>query len=332
MSARDWTEFDAEMDGKHFSWIKIGHSVNKSGYGVIPIPITIIKNGAGPTLLLQAGVHGDEYEGQIALARLIHDLDPGSIKGRIIVIPAANRPAVVAGTRVSPIDDENLNRVFPGDPYGSVTERIAHFIAGEILPLCDSMIDLHSGGQSSELMIYCAAGMTGQSQQDEKTRALLKAFNAPVSLEFKSEAGGGNVSQVARDLGVTVLTAELGGGGGVDIDALNIGERGVYRVLDHLGMLPLGVDWQPAIESRGVRISGTSAYTYVYEAGVFEPLHRLGDPVNAGEVAGYIHFPENPGREAIPVHFDAAGLLYCRRAIGRVEPGDCVAHLAIPLD
>lgn len=329
MSARDWSDLDFDKSGRQLSWIRIGHSITRSGYGVIPIPVAVFKNGEGPTVLVQAGCHGDEYEGQIAVSRLINQLDVSKVSGRIIAISAANPPAVVAGARVSPIDEGNLNRLFPGDEFGTPTQRIAHFIHDSVLPMCDAVVDMHAGGTSMELMIYCAGGTSGDAALDRRMQGMLDAFNAPVSLTFKGMSGGGNLSQVAREMGIPSIAAELGGGGGVNVEATRVGEGGIYRVLDHLGVLPLDEKWRRPDATQPIRIAGNRAYTYVYDAGVFEHLHPLGAIVAAGEVAGYLHHPENPQRAPEPIRFEETGLLYCRRAIGRVQPGDCVAHLAV---
>ena len=143
---------DFERDGKQVAHLQLPHSSNLSAYGWIGIPICVVKNGRGPTLYLGAGNHGDEYEGQITLARLIRELDPGGIQGRLIILPAANLPAALAGQRCSPIDDGNLNRSFPGDPDGPPTAAIAHFIESVLLPMCDTALDLHSGGKTLDYL------------------------------------------------------------------------------------------------------------------------------------------------------------------------------------
>ena len=74
------------------------------------------KNGEGPSVLLSAGVHGDEYEGQLALMKLCQPIDPEEVRGRIVMLTAAKFSAAIAGLRTSPIDDLNLNRAFPGQP------------------------------------------------------------------------------------------------------------------------------------------------------------------------------------------------------------------------
>lgn len=141
-------EVDFTRNGRQNGYLRLFHSVHSSAYGFIPIPIVVLKNGDGPTALLVSGTHGDEYEGQVALCNLAKSLDPARIKGRVIILPAANFPAAVAGRRTSPIDEGNLNRLFPGDPDGTVTQQIAYHIEHELVPLADLVCDLHSGGSS----------------------------------------------------------------------------------------------------------------------------------------------------------------------------------------
>jgi len=127
-------EVDFGQEGKQLGFLRLPHSVTRSAYGWIPIPIVRIRNGDGPNVLMQAGNHGDEWEGQIGLGNLIRSLEPKDIKGRLVILPSANFPAAMAGMRTSPIDDGNLNRSFPGDPEGTITQQIAHFIEHVLLP------------------------------------------------------------------------------------------------------------------------------------------------------------------------------------------------------
>ena len=84
-------EFDA--DGKQTGYLRVPHSAHRSAYGWLPVPITVIKNGTGPTLVISAGVHGDEYEGQIAVSELAEQLKAEDINGRLILLPMMNFPA-----------------------------------------------------------------------------------------------------------------------------------------------------------------------------------------------------------------------------------------------
>ena len=95
---------DFEAEGVQLGALKVPHSVHRSAYGHIAIPVAVAKNGKGPTVLLTGGVHGDEYEGPIALSKLVNKIVPSDVSGRIIIIPALNYPAFLAASRVSPID------------------------------------------------------------------------------------------------------------------------------------------------------------------------------------------------------------------------------------
>jgi predicted deacylase len=113
------------------------------------IPIAVMCNGSGPTALLTGANHGDEYEGPIALADLALTLSSDQLRGRIIVVPFMNYPAFRAARRLSPIDGGNLNRLFPGRPDGTITEKIADFFERTLLPMADFVLDFHSGGVRS---------------------------------------------------------------------------------------------------------------------------------------------------------------------------------------
>ncbi|OJI92401.1 hypothetical protein LY10_03105 [Planktotalea frisia] len=102
--------------------------------GYHPVPIISFKNGDGPVALMIAGTHGDEFEGPSALMRLVDDLSLKDISGQIIIVPALNATAVRASERCSPLDGVNLNRAFPGDPLGSISEQIAYYTAATPKP------------------------------------------------------------------------------------------------------------------------------------------------------------------------------------------------------
>ena len=132
-----------------------------------------------------AGNHGDEFEGQVALAKLAHALRPEQVTGRIIILPMANAPAARAGRRNSPVDGLNLNRCFPGDANGSPTEMIAHYIETVLLPQCDAVIDVHSGGQSLRYVPSTHIRRSPDPARFARASALMAAFNAPLQLGLR---------------------------------------------------------------------------------------------------------------------------------------------------
>ena len=320
-------DIDFNKDGKQTGFVRLPHSVHRSAYGWIPIPITCIKNGNGPRVLLVAGNHGDEYEGQVALMKLVRSLEPKDIKGRIIVLSSANFPAAMAGTRTSPIDDGNLNRSFPGDPNGTVTQQIAYYIETVLLPQCEFVLDMHSGGSS---LMYIPSALARRFDDPAKTRRsieLLRAFGAPVAYLASSPQGEDRtLTSGAERCGVTHLGTELGGTGTVTPAALKVAEAGLRRVLGVVGSL-VNPPKEPAPPTRLMEVGGWDYFVYAPDSGLFEPYVELGDEVTAGQPAGAIHFQDTPWREPTVVKFARAGTVICKRVPGRSERGDCLFHL-----
>jgi hypothetical protein len=323
-------EVDFDKDGVQRGFLRLFHSSHESAYGFLPIPIMVIRNGPGPTALLVSGTHGDEYEGQVALCNLAKSLTPNRIQGRVILLPAANYPAAMAGRRVSPIDDLNLNRVFPGDAEGSVTRQIAHYIEHVLIPMADLVADLHSGGSS---LMYVPSVLTKRIADEARfarQMAALRAFGSPHAYIAHSPPGQGadqTLSGGADRMGVPAIGSELGGGGTVTPAALAIAERGVNNLLVHLGILPER-DRMPAPgPTRILEVRGPDYFVYASEDGLFEPLVRLGDEVCAGQAAARIHRPETPWAPAVELAFQRDGFVLCQRIPGRTKRGDCLFHL-----
>lgn len=321
------SEVDFAAEGKQTGYLRVPHSVHRSAYGWIPIPIVVIQNGDGPTVLLTAGIHGDEYEGQIALGKLIREHEPEDITGRLIILTMANYPAAEAGTRNSPIDSGNLNRMFPGDRLGTPTEMIAHYIEEELMPLSDFFFDFHSGGSS---LMYPSTLLRGLGHSEDESKMLLslqQAFDAPYAWVFQSGGGPNTTARTALGAagrkGVIGVMAELGGGGEVSKEILAQTERGIKRMLHHVGVLP-GYVPDKANGTRELKISSSA---YAYDIGLFEPFFEIGNEVAKGDRAGAIHFPDEPWRGPEPVKFDSSGVVLCRRVPGKVVRGDCLFQI-----
>ena len=322
------SEVDFEQDGKQTGFLRLPHSVHRSAYGWIAIPIIVIRNGPGPNVLLTAGNHGDEYEGQLTLMKLCRELESVDVRGRIIMLTAANFPAAVAGLRTSPIDDLNLNRSFPGDPDGRPTAAIAHYIESELLPISDFVVDLHSGGSSLMYLPSSLAARSRDSARAAKQLEMLNAFAAP--LMYFAYPGGENRTMLAaaERAGVAAIGTELGGSGTTSIHSLSVAEQGVRRVLKHLGSVPGMVVDDAESRSRIMEVRDSSYYVYSPDYGIWEPLVDLGDEVAEGQPAAAVHCPETPWREPVVTQFECGGMVVCRRVPGPVQRGDCLFHLA----
>ena len=324
------TDIDFDREGVQFGTLRLPHSVHRSAYGHIAIPIAVIAKGSGPTVLLTGGVHGDEYEGPVALARLAREIDPDQVRGRIIIVPTMNHPAFVAGTRTSPIDGINLNRTFPGKRDGTATEMIAHYITTELLPRADCLIDLHAGGSSLQYLPTLLAPRWNDPAKAARTEALVAAFGAENVTYFDSiRALSGEdrvIGNFADQNGVDFLTGEFGGGSTVNLSGLATAERGVRGVLSYLGVLPAAA--LPERSSRRFVMDDPGLYAFADRRGFFEPKYALGETLAAGALAGLIHDIDRPWSEPLPVHFRTGGIAMCIRTFALVEAGDCLGHLA----
>ena len=190
---RSSTSCDIDFDKKdrQVSFVRLAYSDNRHAYSTIPVPIAVIANGEGPTVFLAAGTHGDEYEGQVILRRMIHRLDPASVRGRFIIMPALNYPAVLASARISPLDDGNLAPVFPSEEGASPTLEIAHFVDSKILPLCDALTDLHSGGRAADMIPQTHLCRGSDAALNARRLELLAVFAAPLTVVASEEASPG---------------------------------------------------------------------------------------------------------------------------------------------
>ncbi len=324
---RMFTDVDYEKDGKQVGYLYLPHSVTRSAYGNIAIPIAVVKNGPGPTVMFMGGNHGDEYEGPIALCNLIRELKPEAIKGRVIVMPAANLPAAMAGTRVSPIDEGNFNRAFPGDADGTPTFAIAHYVDSVLFPMCDLFHDAHAGGSSLAYVPFVSTRLTDDAAFNAKSRAALLAYGAPNAMIWAYTPDHRWAAAAAQRRGVVALGGEFGGCGSVSIGGIRIVERGLTNLLAHAGVLPKDAA-RGSGATRLLEVKGRDYYALAPCAGLFEPMTELGDVVKAGQPCGRVHFVDDPAREPVTVAYKMAGMVMCKRHPGRVERGDCVAHLA----
>jgi predicted deacylase len=214
----------------------------------------VLNGGAGPTVLLTGGKHGDEDEGPITLGRLIRELDPAALQGRLIILPALNTPAALAGQRLSPIGGKNSNRVFPGTPEGSATEQIAYYVNAVLFPLANAFMDLHSGGSSLQILASAIVEPAADPAQITRIVAAVCAFDAPLTVMVDNLGDPRTSTAAAVRAGLTVVGTELTGGGGVSRDRLRICERGVRNVLAHPGVLEASGAAPPSANRRVTRI------------------------------------------------------------------------------
>lgn len=327
-----FTTVDFDGPGKRVGFVRIPHSPDDDAWGVTQLPLAVIANGTGPTVVLEGGNHGDEYEGPITIGELIHDLDPAAIQGRLILMPSNNAPAATEGRRTSPVDGLNLNRSFPGDPHGSITEQIAAYLTDHIFPRADAFLDLHSGGSSLRIIPSAIIEPTRDADLHRRNQAAVAAFGAPMIVLLDNMGDARTATATACRAGLVTVGTEMAGGGGVSIEALDICRRGVRNVLAHLGVIESPKGEAPKVAAPHFTLPGSAAYVFAEGDGVFEPFHSNGDTVQQGQPAGRIHFLWDAGRLPQTLYYNADGVLYGQRPIGRVRPGNCCLVVAQPAD
>jgi N-alpha-acetyl-L-2,4-diaminobutyrate deacetylase len=318
-----------DRDGAHHGFLRLPCSREDSAWGAVMIPISVIRNGPGPTALLTGGNHGDEYEGPVALQALAHDLDPACMTGRVLVVPFMNAPAFHAARRTSPLDGVNLNRCFPGHPNGSPTERIADYFLRTLVPMADVVLDFHSGGKSLDFVPFAAAHLLDDARQQRACVDAMRAFNAPYSVLLKEQDPAGMYDTAVEQAGKVFVSTELGGGGTVTAASARIARRGVRNLLRHAGILAGEPEHGPSTE---IDSSDGTCFHFAETSGLIEPLVDLGEVVDIGAPLANIWLADRTGKGPETVHAHHAGILAGRHFPGLVKAGDCLAVVASVLD
>lgn len=317
-------DIDLESEGRSVGALRVPHSHNESAWGTVAIPIVVVRNGDGPTLLLTAGTHGDEYEGQIAMCDLARTLRPQEVRGRVIMIPALHMPACLAGTRLSPIDGRDINRSFPGDVGGTFAQVLAHYLTHVLLPQVDVNIDVHSGGRSLDCLPSTMSHILDDLDVMRRTVALARAFGAPFHVMNREVDGSRTFQATAEGMGIISMSSELGGANRVQLAGVEIARRGLRNAMIHLGMMD-GALVPGAVPTRPMVIPTSRDYGFSPAAGIYCPSVLLGARVSAGDRLGAIYRIEDPVSEPVALHASRDGMVWCQRGQGRIAAGDSAA-------
>lgn len=292
------------------------------GAGVTLPIFHIVGGNSGPRVAILAGVHGDEFEGQVAVRRLLATLDVELLRGEVVVVPRANPPAVDARTRISPADGLNLAREFPGSDDGTVTQRAAAAISESVIAGSDLLIDLHSAGRDFAMPLL--AGYPAKS--GDLARRAAHAFGAPLVWEHDAVAPGRSLS-TALDLGVPCLYVEGSGGGGLRGEEIDVYVGGLFRILALLDMYPAGD--RSALPTQTILRGGDGNLDESYSStveGWCVARASAGDIVSTGSPIADI--VRDDGTIGQTVTASGPGMVIFLRRRADVVPGDAIAALA----
>jgi predicted deacylase len=304
----------------------------------IPVETTVHTYGEGdPTVYVQAAQHGHEVNGTEVLRRVHHGLVDGGhdLAGTLVTVPVADPLSFdhVSYTTPPAIDarNANMNRVWPGDPDGSVHERMAARL-WTYAASADAVVDLHTG--SPEMLTH-----TVYRRGDDASRALALAFGTDVCLaetagedaddEWTDRGFDGKFRVAASAAGIPAITPELAHNKQLVEPAVEAGVEGVFDVLRYLDLLPGDPDTpadQRVVRNHLGRVAASAS-------GLFRPAPdvELGAEVAAGDHLGHVTDPTTyEVRQRVEATHD--GLLYSITRNATVSAGQKLVGIALPLD
>lgn len=291
-----------------------------------PFPSDIvccINNGEGPSVILCGGIHGDEYEPQIVIRRMIETLDVSDVTGRLVLIPSINPPASSTGNRISPDDWQNMNRVFPGDASGTPTERLAAFMNDSLFGKCDLLVDVHSGGGDYRVvpMIF---GFTSDACKitDDELEKVMADWDYP----FIQYVNGIASTSAGRSPIAGTASVEIEGGSGGDVTAqeLSTMHDGIVRGLNAFGVL----SGEPAGASRkSIRVTvGAGNQHPAPRDGLLEHMVSLGSKVDEGDLIAMLHPVVGAEQADLEIRANGPGYVLRQRARAFVRKDELVAN------
>lgn len=258
-----------------------------------PTPVLVV-NGlhAGPTLCLTGAVHGDELNGIEIIRRTLYDLDPEKLSGRVVGIPIVNLPGFQEASRYLP-DRRDLNRHFPGNPDGSLAERIAYSLFENIIRHCDMLVDIHTGSLKRTNLPQLRADMT-----NPEVAQFTRGFDRMAVVH--SPGTDGMLRVAATRAGITTVTLEAGESHRIQEHQIEAGVNSLTSLMEKQDMISRMFEWgdpEPVYyESSWIRAN---------HGGILFSEVDLGARVSKGEILGYVADPITNAQ--FPIHSSADG-------------------------
>lgn len=293
---------------------KIDANIAKLPSGtIIDIPIFVHRSKKpGPSLLLLAGMHGDEINGVEIMRRIIREKLYKIDCGTVICIPIINVYGFINFSRDVP-DGKDINRSFPGAKNGSLASQVAHFLMEEIIPHIDYGIDFHTGGarinNSPQIRV---------KTDDPENLKLAKAFGTKFILNspFREKS----LRKEAFKLGKRILVYEGGESLRLRKSAIDEGIAGMQRMMKHLGMKKSA----PDVKKSPILIE-RSTWVRAKSAGLHFSNVRNGAEVTNRDVLGEVCDPY--GSSQIKIKSPQHGYVLAVNNNPVINRGDALFHL-----
>ncbi len=283
---------------------------------LLSLPVRVI-NGVQPgaKLWLSAAIHGDELNGVEIIRQVLEKIQPEKLRGTVIAVPIVNVFGFIEQSRYLP-DRRDLNRSFPGSESGSLASRLANLFMREIVNKCTHGIDLHTATMHRTNLPQIRANL-----ENPETYRCAEAFNAPVMLH--SNTRDGSLRQAATKKGIPVLLYESGEALRFDNTAINLGVRGILKVMEYLDMynFPLEMAQLNSIQiqkSKWIRAS---------RGGILHLKIHLGQKITKKQELGFI--TDTFGENKVSIRSKVNGIAIGHSLNPLVNQGDGIVHLGL---
>jgi len=320
----DFSQLDFTSPGKRHYQLAF-HLDGTWGYSLVPLTVVVGARGANPNgVACFGGTHGNEYEGQVAVKRLCHDLDPSAMHGTVILMPRLSESACEANRRESPLDGVNMNRAFPGNPRGSISYRISDFVKRQVFPRVRVVLDIHSGGKEGVFPVCSSFHPIPDPAQRAEIETAARLFDTPFIMIYSSQMASGLLTDEAEAEGKITIGGEFGCGESVDRIGTLHAYEGVCNVLRHYGLLE-GPVVRIRADSDPPPILATAENLDDYRPcprdGVWEPVVDLGAAVRAGDLLGRLHDFADHSEDPLEIRAHRDGYLLMRHLAARARRG-----------
>lgn len=293
----------------------------KIGNGEFQLPAAVLHGKQpGKTVLITAGIHAEEYVGIQAAMELEQELKIQKLAGTVVIVKVVNRKAFeLRSGSESHEDGKNLNRVFPGDPKGTWSDRLAHAIEKELLSIADYYIDLHSGDSYEQLTPYVYYAGAADKEVVEQSREMAQQADVPYMVGSNVSMGG--CYNYAASLGIPSILLERGQMGGWTQEESHSTRRDVRNILCHLGIYQGEKDYRNyyPLEVKDL------CYQAANEQGLWYPCKKPGDMIRQGDIMGVIKDYEGEILEVCKAEYGGV-ILYQTGSLQVQESGSVIAY------
>lgn len=300
-------------------YIQVGTDTDGAPFN-IPIIVATGKK-EGPVCWAHGCIHGEEYGGAASIIRLYQELDVDQLEGVFVGVPVINLPSFKARSRISPLDGENLNRVFPGDPKGTYSHRLAFEVLHLMEAHADYVIDLHSGGIGAEVPFYMIVKEDG-TEASEKSLWLAKRMGSDVV--WRSDdvmIAGGTITEHTMNKGIPTVTVECGGGI-VTEEHEHLFIQSMLNAMKALEMIP----GEAPVQEK-YTIINRAAFMFTGNGGLFIPACQVGDIVNEGDLIGSVMNLYGDVIEELRCSKDNAYIAAIGQRYWPTQPGQLIAEV-----